>query len=69
MANAKLSALSAQCSTNAAAAATALAGGIVTSDVVALADVLKTMSLRNDFAIQVMKLVPAALGPTYIAPG
>jgi hypothetical protein len=69
MANAKLSTISAQCLTNAAAVATALGGGIVTSDVTALADFLKTLSLRNGDAFAMMSQTPPALASTYIAPG
>ena len=69
MANVKLSTLSALCSANAAAVATALAGGIVTSDVVALADLLKSMSLRTAMALSVMTQAPPALASTYLSPG
>jgi hypothetical protein len=48
MANARLSTIAAQCITNAAAVATALGGGIVTSDVSALGAVLTNLALSPD---------------------
>lgn len=70
MANAKLSVLSAAMNTaTAATVATAIGNGIVASDITALIDLLKTLSLRPDLAIPAMKLSPVGLGATYLSPG
>lgn len=69
MANAKLSTLATQFAANAAAVATATAGGVVTADITALADMLKTLSLRPDLALPAMKQAPPALASTYIQQG
>jgi hypothetical protein len=68
MANAKLSTISTQCASNAAAVATALGGGVVTSDVTALADLLKTLSLRPGDSYAIMTQCPPALASTYLTP-
>jgi hypothetical protein len=41
---------------NAAAVATAMAGGTTTAEVQAISEFLKTMSIRNDIAIPAMSL-------------
>lgn len=69
MANAHLSTLATQLNTNAAAVATAAAGTIVTSDIVALADFLKILSMRQDFAWPPMQLATPSLVSTYIQLG
>lgn len=68
MANAKLSVVAAQMKANAAAIATAAAGGIVTSDITALADMLNTLALNPDLALPAMMQCPAALASTYLQP-
>lgn len=69
MANAHLSTLATQFSANAAAIATAAAGTIVTSDITALADFLKILSMRQDFSLPPMLLATPSLVSTYIQPG
>jgi hypothetical protein len=69
MANAKVSVLATQFAANAAAIATAAAGGIVTSDITALADLLKTLSLRNDLLLPAMALANIANTQTNLTPG
>jgi len=69
MANARLSVIATQCTANAAAVAAALAGGIVTSDVTALGDLLKTLALSPDVFIPLANMCPPALATTYVQPG
>ncbi len=69
MANAKLSVLATQFATNAAAIATAASGSIVTSDITALADLLKTLSLRNDLLLPALYLANPANSTTQLTPG
>jgi len=52
----KLSLMSTQIAANAAAVATAIAGGVSTADATALADLLKTLSLRPDLAVPAIAL-------------
>jgi hypothetical protein len=68
MANAKLSVLATQMKANAAAIATAVAGGVVTSDITALADMLNTLALNPDLALPAMSQCPPALASTYLQP-
>lgn len=69
MANAKLSTLATQFAANSAAIATAAAGTVVTSDITALADLLKTLSLRNDLLLPIMFLANPANSTTNLTPG
>jgi hypothetical protein len=69
MAQARLSVIAAQCTANAAAVATALGGGIVTSDVTALGDLLKTLALSPDIFIPLAGMCPPSLASTYIQQG
>jgi len=69
MANAKFSLLATQFAANAAAVATATAGGVATSDITALADLMKTLSLRNDLAIPALLLGSASVAATQLTPG
>lgn len=61
MANAKLSLLGTQCTANAAAVATALAGGIVTSDVTALGAMLAAIASTNPALM--MQMINTTGGP------
>lgn len=63
MANAKFSTLATQFAANAAAVAAAAAGTVVTSDITALADLLKTLSLRDDLALPPLLLASAPSNP------
>lgn len=69
MANAKFSTLATQFQTNAAAIATAAGGSVVTSDIAVLANILKTLSLRNDMAFAIMRLLDTSLASVYLTPG
>lgn len=73
MANAKISTLGAQCTANAAAVATALAGGIVTSDVQALGAMLTALAAyRVDIMADLLNLTagPGGVQPsTQLTPG
>lgn len=69
MANAKLSTLATQFAANAAAIATSAAGTVVTSDITALADILKTLSLRNDLAQPLFQLANPTNSTTQLTPG
>jgi hypothetical protein len=70
MANARMSTIAAQCAANAAAIATAMAGGIVTTDVQALAAVLNLLALSPDIITPLISqaVTPPGLGGTYAAP-
>lgn len=73
MANAKISTLGAQCTANAAAVATALGGGVVTSDVQALGAVLTALATyRLDIMYEMLEIVsgPGGIQPaTQLTPG
>lgn len=64
MANAKISVLGAQCTTNAAAVATALGGGVVTSDVQALGTILTNCALRPDIMYRMIQMTNGPGGTT-----
>jgi hypothetical protein len=69
MANAKLSTIATQCTANAAAIATAMGGGIVTSDVTALGAVLACYALSPDLTIPTIgQATTPALASTMIQP-
>lgn len=61
MANAKFSTLGAQCTANAAAVATALGGGMVTSDVTALGAILTAIAVYNPPLM--IQLINMTVGP------
>ena len=69
MANAKFSTLATQFSTNAAAIATAAGGTIVTSDITALADFLKTLSLFPHHCFPIIAIASPGLASTQLTPG
>lgn len=56
MANMKISAIATQLLANNAAVVTAIAGGIVTSDVTALAAVLNALALSQDISIPLLSI-------------
>lgn len=69
MAQAKISTIAAQCTANAAAVATALAGGVVTSDVTALGAILATLALSPDISIPLLgQSTTPTLAPTMLTP-
>jgi hypothetical protein len=69
MANAKVSVIATQCTANAAAVATALGGGIVTSDVSALGAVLALLALSPDVITPLIgQATTPALAPTMLNP-
>jgi hypothetical protein len=69
MANARLSTIATQCTANAAAVATALGGGIVTSDVTALGSVLMLLALSPDLMVPTIgQATTPALASTMIQP-
>lgn len=72
MANAKISVLGAQCTANAAAVATALAGTVVTSDVTALGAILTALSNNPALMVQLINLTGGPGGTslaTQLTPG
>lgn len=69
MAQAKVSVIAAQCTANAAAVATALGGGVVTSDVTALGAVLALLSLSPDIMMPLIgQATTPTLAPTMLTP-
>ena len=69
MANAKISTIATQCTANAAAVATALGGGIVTSDVTALGAVLMNLALSADISTPIIgQATTPALASTMLQP-
>jgi hypothetical protein len=52
----KVSAFQSQANTNAAAVATAMAGGVTTAEMQGIAEILKVMALRPDLAAPILKL-------------
>lgn len=65
----KLTVMGAQCTTNAAAVAAAMAGGVTTADVTALGEILKNLGISQDLYIPLAALASAALSTTYPPPG